>query len=149
MEELAEERGAREQGVGVPGPRAKVGQQAGDLDGGLPAGLAEFTNEGEFIRRLELPADAPYMYDVAVKPDLNRMVTSSFTPLNNYKKPLAQMDLKNFGKEHPEFNKLIGDKDFLNLVQNTSFLQLVANDQFQRLAAIPDAQKAISQATGE
>jgi selenium-binding protein 1 len=68
-------------------------------DGGLPAGLAEFTNEGEFIRRLDLPADAPYMYDVAVKPGLNRMVTSSFTPLNNYKKPLAQMDLKNFGKK--------------------------------------------------
>jgi selenium-binding protein 1 len=37
------------------------------------------------------------MYDVAVKPDLNRMVTSSFTPLDNYKKPLAKMDLKNFG----------------------------------------------------
>jgi selenium-binding protein 1 len=68
-------------------------------DGGLPAGLAEFTNDGQFIRRLELPQDAPYMYDVAVKPALNRMVTSSFTPQNNYKKPLAQMDLKNFGKD--------------------------------------------------
>ncbi len=71
----------------------------GAKDGGLPAGLAEFTNDGQLVRRLELPKDAPYMYDVAVKPDLNRMVTSSFTPLNNYKKPLAQMDLKNFGKE--------------------------------------------------
>ncbi|HEV3117560.1 MAG TPA: selenium-binding protein SBP56-related protein, partial [Gemmataceae bacterium] len=71
----------------------------GGKDGGLPAGLAEFTNDGEFVRRLDLPADAPYMYDVAVKPDLNRMITSSFTPLNNYKKPLAQMDLNNFGKE--------------------------------------------------
>jgi selenium-binding protein 1 len=68
-------------------------------DGGLPAGLAEFTNEGKFIRRLDLPKDAPYMYDVAVQPDLNRMVTSSFTPMGNYKKPLAEMDLKNFGKE--------------------------------------------------
>jgi selenium-binding protein 1 len=68
-------------------------------DGGLPAGLAEFTNDGRFIRKLDLPADAPYMYDVAVKPELNRMVTSSFTPLDNYKKPLAQMDLKRFGKE--------------------------------------------------
>jgi selenium-binding protein 1 len=68
-------------------------------DGGLPAGLAEFNNDGSFIRRIELPKDAPYLYDVAVKPDLNRMVTSSFTPLNNYQKPLAQMDLKNFGKE--------------------------------------------------
>src|SRR5438270_6418768 len=36
-------------------------------DGGLPAGLAEFTNDGKFIRRLDLPKDAPYMYDVAVK----------------------------------------------------------------------------------
>src|SRR5437763_6589765 len=61
-------------------------------DGGLPAGLAEFTNDGKFIRRLDLPQDAPYMYDVAVKPDRNRMVTSSFTPLRNYRKPLAQMD---------------------------------------------------------
>ena len=32
-------------------------------------------------------------------PRLNRMVTSSFTPLRNYKKPLAQMDLKDFGSE--------------------------------------------------
>ncbi len=71
----------------------------GARDGGLPAGLAEFTNDGKFIRRLDLPTDAPYMYDVAVKPDLNRMVTSSFTPLNNYKKPMAQMDFKDFGKE--------------------------------------------------
>jgi selenium-binding protein 1 len=68
-------------------------------DGGLPAGLAEFTNDGQFIRRLELPSEAPYMYDVAIKPALNRMVTSSFTPQNNYKKPLAQMDLKNFGND--------------------------------------------------
>jgi selenium-binding protein 1 len=68
-------------------------------DGGLPAGLAEFSNDGKFIRRFDLPKDAPYMYDVAIQPDLNRMVTSSFTPLANYKKPLAQMDLKNFGKE--------------------------------------------------
>jgi selenium-binding protein 1 len=71
----------------------------GGKDGGLPTGLAEFTNDGKFVRKIEMPADAPYGYDVAVKPDLNRMVTSSFTPLNNYKKPLSQMDLKAFGKE--------------------------------------------------
>jgi selenium-binding protein 1 len=68
-------------------------------NGGLPAGLAEFTNDGRFIRRLDLPPDAPYMYDVAVKPDLNRMITSGFTPMGNYSKPLAQMDLKNFGSD--------------------------------------------------
>lgn len=68
-------------------------------DGGLPAGLAEFTNDGKLVRQLNLPKDAPYMYDVAIKPELNRMVTSSFTPMNNYKKPLTEMDLKSFGKE--------------------------------------------------
>jgi selenium-binding protein 1 len=71
----------------------------GGKDGGLPAGLAEFNNDGSFIRSLPLPADAPYGYDVAIKPDLNRMATSSFTPPRNYKKPFAEMDLKAFGKE--------------------------------------------------
>jgi selenium-binding protein 1 len=68
-------------------------------DGGLPAGLAEYTNEGEFVRSFPMPKEAPYGYDVAIKPGLNRMATSSFTPLRNYKKPLAEMDLKDFGKE--------------------------------------------------
>jgi selenium-binding protein 1 len=71
----------------------------GSASGGLPSGLAEFTNDGKFIRRLDNPSEAPYGYDVAIKPTLNRMVTSSFTPLRNYKKPLAQMDLKDFGSE--------------------------------------------------
>ncbi len=71
----------------------------GSANGGLPTGLAEFTNDGQFIRRLENPGDAPYGYDVAVKPRFNRMVTSSFTPLRTYQKPLAQMDLKDFGRE--------------------------------------------------
>ncbi len=68
-------------------------------DGGLPAGLAEFTNDGRFIRKFDLPKEAAYMYDVSIKPDLNRMVTSSFTPLENYKKPMAQMDFNHFGKD--------------------------------------------------
>jgi selenium-binding protein 1 len=71
----------------------------GSSTGGLPAGLAEFTNDGKFIRRIENPSTAPYGYDVAIKPALNRMVTSSFTPVRNYRKPLASMDLKDFGSE--------------------------------------------------
>ncbi|HWE35465.1 MAG TPA: selenium-binding protein SBP56-related protein [Isosphaeraceae bacterium] len=71
----------------------------GAADGGLPAGLAEFTNDGRLIRRIKNPADAPYGYDLAVKPDLNRMVTSSFTPMRNYRKPLSKMDLKDFGDQ--------------------------------------------------
>jgi selenium-binding protein 1 len=68
-------------------------------DGGLPAGLAEFTNDGKFIRSFQFTGDSPYGYDVAIKPDLNRMVTSSFTYYNNYKNPLAKMDLKKFGND--------------------------------------------------
>lgn len=71
----------------------------GSGDGGLPAGFAEFTNDGKFIRRIENPAEAPYGYDVAIKPNLNRMVSSSFTPMRNYRKPLPRMDLKDFGRE--------------------------------------------------
>ena len=69
----------------------------GGKDGGLPAGMAEFTNDGKFIRRIDQPKDAPYGYDLAIKPERNRMVTSSFTPMRNYKKPFAKMDLKDFG----------------------------------------------------
>ena len=69
----------------------------GGKDGGLPAGLAEFNNDGSFIRKLPLPKEAPYGYDVAINPDRNRMITSSFTPPENYRKPLAKMDLKHFG----------------------------------------------------
>jgi methanethiol oxidase len=68
-------------------------------DGGLPTGLAEFTNDGKFIRKIDFPKGSPYGYDVAIKPDINRMVTSGFTFYNNYKKPLAEMDFKKFGGE--------------------------------------------------
>jgi selenium-binding protein 1 len=68
-------------------------------DGGLPAGLAEFTNDGKFVRSFPFTDASPYGYDIAIKPDLNRMVTSQFTYYNNYKKPLAEMDFKKFGTE--------------------------------------------------
>lgn len=68
-------------------------------DGGLPAGLAVFRNDGTLVETLELPKEAPYGYDVAIKPDINRMVTSSFTYFNNYKNPLAKMDFKKFGND--------------------------------------------------
>lgn len=68
-------------------------------EGRLPTGLAEFTNDGTLIRGLPFPAEAPYGYDVAIEPRLNRMVTSSFTFFENYKKPLAQMDMNAFGND--------------------------------------------------
>jgi selenium-binding protein 1 len=71
----------------------------GGKGGGLPAGLAEFGNDGTFIRSIPMPKGAPYGYDVAINPGRNRMITSSFTPPNNYRKPLAKMDLKRFGNK--------------------------------------------------
>lgn len=71
----------------------------GSADGGTPAGMAEFTNDGQFIRRIDHPSAASYGYDIAVKPERNRMISSSFTPPRNYKRPFAEMDLKDFGGE--------------------------------------------------
>jgi methanethiol oxidase len=66
-------------------------------NGAPPGGIAEFTNDGQLVRVVKNPASAPYAYDVAIKPEVNRMVTSSFTPLRNYSKPLAQWDMKDGG----------------------------------------------------
>lgn len=66
-------------------------------DGTSPGGIAEFTNEGKFIRSIPLPKDAPYLYDVAIKPEINRMITSSWTPQKNFSKPFSENDPNQFG----------------------------------------------------
>jgi selenium-binding protein 1 len=103
LEKMLEDVSAQTGLTGPHSPYALPGRMLlsflGGKDGGLPAGLAEFNLEGKCIRKWEMPTTAPYGYDVAVHPDLERMVTSSFTPPDNYKKPFAQMDLKKFGKE--------------------------------------------------
>ena len=71
----------------------------GGKDGGRPAGLAVYDNDGTFIETIAMPEEAPYGYDVAINPARNRMVTSSFTPPDNYKKPLAKMDRERFGNK--------------------------------------------------
>src|SRR5947209_19031296 len=70
---------AKESGLTGPhSPYALPGRMLlsflGGKDDGLPAGLAEFRNDGDYVRTLPLPKDAPYGYDVAIKPALNRMV---------------------------------------------------------------------------
>jgi methanethiol oxidase len=60
-------------------------------DGGGKTGMVEYTNAGEFIRTIWMPAGAEYGYDVRVKPDLNRMLTSSFTGRKNYMRPLGDL----------------------------------------------------------
>ncbi|HTO09682.1 MAG TPA: selenium-binding protein SBP56-related protein [Myxococcota bacterium] len=71
-------------------------------DGGGKTAMVEYTNAGQFIRTIWMPAGAEYGYDVRVKPDLNRMLTSSFTGRKNYMRPLGELmgdaeAMKHFG----------------------------------------------------
>jgi selenium-binding protein 1 len=71
-------------------------------DWGGKTALVEYSNEGEFIRTLWLPEGAEYGYDARVKPELNRMLTSSFTGHANYMRKLGDLlgdaeAMKNFG----------------------------------------------------
>lgn len=53
----------------------------GSTDGGGPAGLVKVDDDGNFIEAYPQtgPADVPeWMYDVGVKPEMNRMITSSW-----------------------------------------------------------------------
>jgi methanethiol oxidase len=59
-------------------------------DGGRTA-LVEYTNAGEYVRTIWMPADAEYGYDVRVNPHLNRMLTSSFAGRANYMRPLGEL----------------------------------------------------------
>ena len=65
-------------------------------------GIAEYGNDGSFLRTTWMPKEAPYGYDARVQPRLNRMLTSSFTGWKNYMRPLAQLmgdaeAMKHFG----------------------------------------------------
>jgi selenium-binding protein 1 len=71
-------------------------------DWGGKTALVEYNNDGEFIRTIWMPEGAEYGYDVRVKPELNRMLTSSFTGHKNYMRKLGELlgdaeAMKNFG----------------------------------------------------
>jgi len=54
-------------------------------------GLAEYSNDGKFIRTIWMPKEAPYGYDVRVNVNLNRMLTSSFSGKKNYMRPFGDL----------------------------------------------------------
>lgn len=71
-------------------------------DWGGRTALVEYSNDGQFIRTIWLPDDAPYGYDARVNPRLNRMLTSSFTGHRNYMRKLPELlgdaeAMKDFG----------------------------------------------------
>ncbi len=71
-------------------------------DGGGKTAYVEYNNDGEFIRTVWMPKGAVYGYDIRVKKELNRMLTSSFTGHDNYMRNLPDLlgdaeAMKNFG----------------------------------------------------
>jgi selenium-binding protein 1 len=72
--------------IGLPGGNNLVTMIGADSESTAPGGLVEINGEtGEFVRVFGPPADRDfnkisprYMYDAGMKPELNRMVTTSF-----------------------------------------------------------------------
>jgi selenium-binding protein 1 len=86
----------------LPG-RVLIAALSNDKDKGGKTGIAEYTNDGKFIRTTWLPKDAEYGYDARVQPRLNRMLSSAFTGHNNYMRDFGSLigdaaAMKNFGK---------------------------------------------------
>jgi methanethiol oxidase len=77
----------------LPG-RMLVQALSNDKDKGGVTGMALYNNEGEFIARYPMPLDNGgdgYGYDLAVNPTRNVLLTSSFTGLANYMRPLGEL----------------------------------------------------------
>jgi selenium-binding protein 1 len=74
----------------LPG-RMLISALSNAKDGSGHTGLAEYANDGRYIRTIWLPKEAPYGYDVRVNVNLNRMLTSSFTGKKNYMRPLGDL----------------------------------------------------------
>jgi methanethiol oxidase len=85
----------------LPG-RMLISALSNAQDGSGRTGLAEYSNDGKFIRAIWMPKEAPYGYDVRVNVNLNRMLTSSFAGKKNYMRPFGELTkdgeaMKNFG----------------------------------------------------
>lgn len=84
-------------------PNSMLVTMLGATNGGLPAGLAEFSNDGKFLGHFGPgpghKGDPVYMYDAGVKAEINRMMTTSFTPMRNFTLPLSKVNMDDFGNK--------------------------------------------------
>jgi selenium-binding protein 1 len=85
----------------LPG-RMLISALSNAKDRGGRTALVEYNNQGEWVRTVWMPDDAPYGYDARIKPETNRLLTSSFTGHVNYMRPLGELlgdadAMKNFG----------------------------------------------------
>lgn len=75
----------------IPG-RMLISMASGP-DGAGPGGIAEFTNDGEFIAAHKAPN---HPYETVIKPEFNRMITSSWVSQKTFMSPLAKWNPKDF-----------------------------------------------------
>jgi selenium-binding protein 1 len=75
----------------IPG-RMLISMASGP-DGTGPGGIAEFTNDGEFVASHKTPN---HPYETVIKPEFNRMITSSWVSQKTFMSPLDKWDPKAF-----------------------------------------------------
>jgi methanethiol oxidase len=75
----------------IPG-RILVSMASGP-DGTGPGGIAEFTNDGEFVASYKT---ANHPYETVIKPEFNRMITSSWMSQKTFMSPMSAWDPKDF-----------------------------------------------------
>ncbi len=75
----------------IPG-RMLISMASGPAGDG-PGGLAEFTNDGEFVA--SHPA-TNHPYETVIKPEFNRMITSGWVSQNTFMSPPSKWDPKDF-----------------------------------------------------
>lgn len=79
----------------LPG-RMLVGNLSNVKDRGGVTGMAVYRNDGRFVAKYAMPRDAAagadgYGYDIAVNPQKNVLLTSSFAGARNYLRPLGEL----------------------------------------------------------
>ncbi len=92
----------------LPG-RMLIAALSNDADKGGATGMAVYNNKGQFVSKYAMPTGDiggvkgdGYGYDIAVNPAKNALLTSSFTGIANYRRPLGELvadpaAMKNFG----------------------------------------------------
>ncbi len=74
----------------IPG-RMLISSLSNAKDDGGHTGIAEYANDGTYLRTIWMPKGAEYGYDLRVNAHLNRMLTSSFTGRANYMRKLGEL----------------------------------------------------------
>ena len=81
----------------MPG-RMLIGTLSNTKDSGGRTGMVVYNNKGEFVAKYDLPTGDiggvmgdGYGYDVAINPSKNALLTSSFTGIDNYRRPLGDV----------------------------------------------------------